>query len=240
MIKFFRKIRQRLLTENRVGKYVLYAFGEIILVVIGILIALGINNWNTRKNIEQKEQEALIEIYQDLRSDNQQLSDIIKRENEIVRSIDLILAEFKERNSFPNDSLQVYLGKSFVGDRSRFVTAAYDVLISSGIGLIQDKDIRYNIADYYGKDLPLIVRDGNDMYQEWYNDILPIIREESEHWAWGKILIPYSMDSFFENKEIFAIIKTNKQNHFDSITHAEDVMKRNQNLLSIIKQAIKT
>ena len=46
MIKFFRKVRQKLLKENRFNKYVLYAIGEIVLVVIGILIALQINNWN--------------------------------------------------------------------------------------------------------------------------------------------------------------------------------------------------
>tara|TARA_R110000823_G_scaffold294628_2_gene413567 strand:- start:259 stop:591 length:333 start_codon:yes stop_codon:yes gene_type:complete len=51
MIKFFRKIRQNLLSEGKTGKYLKYAFGEIILVVIGILIALGISNWNeNRKN----------------------------------------------------------------------------------------------------------------------------------------------------------------------------------------------
>ena len=49
MIKFFRKIRQKLLTENKFSKYLLYAFGEIILVIIGILIALSINNWNEEK-----------------------------------------------------------------------------------------------------------------------------------------------------------------------------------------------
>jgi len=53
MINFFRKIRQRLLTENKFSKYLLYGIGEIILVVIGILIALSINNWNEdRKNDE--------------------------------------------------------------------------------------------------------------------------------------------------------------------------------------------
>ena len=46
MIKFFRKIRQNLLSEGKTGKYLKYAIGEIILVVIGILIALSINNWN--------------------------------------------------------------------------------------------------------------------------------------------------------------------------------------------------
>ena len=55
MIKFFRKIRQKLLSENRFSKYLLYAIGEIVLVVIGILIALQINTWN--ENIKSLEQE---------------------------------------------------------------------------------------------------------------------------------------------------------------------------------------
>ncbi|PIQ17449.1 MAG: hypothetical protein COZ75_13325, partial [Flavobacteriaceae bacterium CG_4_8_14_3_um_filter_34_10] len=55
MIKFFRKIRQKTLTENKFGKYLTYAIGEIILVVIGILIALQINNWNeNRKNSNEE------------------------------------------------------------------------------------------------------------------------------------------------------------------------------------------
>ena len=49
MIKFFRKIRQNLLVENKTGKYLKYAIGEIVLVVIGILIALQINNWNENR-----------------------------------------------------------------------------------------------------------------------------------------------------------------------------------------------
>ncbi len=61
MIKFFRHIRKRLLTENKLSKYLLYAIGEIVLVVIGILIALQINNWNTSK-IESKNKE--IDFYQ--------------------------------------------------------------------------------------------------------------------------------------------------------------------------------
>ncbi len=53
MIKFFRKIRQNLLRENKTGKYLKYAFGEIVLVVIGILIALSINNWNENRKLNE-------------------------------------------------------------------------------------------------------------------------------------------------------------------------------------------
>ena len=56
MIKFFRRIRQRLLSENKFSKYLLYAIGEIVLVVIGILIALQINNWNEDKKNNRLEE----------------------------------------------------------------------------------------------------------------------------------------------------------------------------------------
>lgn len=66
MIKFFRKIRQNLLAEGKTGKYFKYAIGEIVLVVIGILIALSINNWNQRKNNEEKITSILKEIQSDI------------------------------------------------------------------------------------------------------------------------------------------------------------------------------
>ena len=66
MIKFFRKIRQRLLSENKFSKYLIYAIGEIILVVIGILIALGINNWNQKLIGDKKELDLLKNLSEDL------------------------------------------------------------------------------------------------------------------------------------------------------------------------------
>ncbi len=62
MLKFFRQIRQKLLTENRFSKYLIYAIGEIFLVVIGILIALQINNWNEAQKNKQEERQALLDL----------------------------------------------------------------------------------------------------------------------------------------------------------------------------------
>ncbi len=70
MIKFFRKIRQNLLMENKNRKYFKYAIGEIVLVVIGILIALQINNINENRKAKIKEQAVLINLIQDLKSDS--------------------------------------------------------------------------------------------------------------------------------------------------------------------------
>jgi len=71
MIKFFRKIRQNMLTENKFGKYLTYAIGEIILVVIGILIALSINNWNENRKTRDKEIGFSINLKSDLIDEQQ-------------------------------------------------------------------------------------------------------------------------------------------------------------------------
>ena len=75
MIKFFRKIRQKLLSENKFSKYLLYAVGEIILVVIGILIALQINNWNQIR-IQQLEEQTIVK---NIHTEYLQNKGIIKR-----------------------------------------------------------------------------------------------------------------------------------------------------------------
>ena len=69
MIKFFRKIRQSLLSENKISKYLLYAIGEILLVVIGILIALSINNWNQ----ERKNKEKILAIFEEIQDNMKML-----------------------------------------------------------------------------------------------------------------------------------------------------------------------
>ena len=69
MIQFFRRIRKTLVDDNKPIKYLRYAIGEIVLVVIGILIALSINNWNEKRKIIIKERSYIQSIYKDLKND---------------------------------------------------------------------------------------------------------------------------------------------------------------------------
>lgn len=78
MIKFFRKVRHKLLTENKFSKYLLYAIGEIILVVIGILIALSINNKNQQNQMNISINKGLLEVQGNLVNDSLQLTTSIK------------------------------------------------------------------------------------------------------------------------------------------------------------------
>ena len=79
MIKFFRKIRQKLLSENKFSKYLIYAIGEIVLVVIGILIALQLNNYNDNLNQNELEQKALNNLKLDFEFNQNELNKSIEK-----------------------------------------------------------------------------------------------------------------------------------------------------------------
>mgnify|MGYP000845961674 FL=1 len=91
MKSLFRKIRQKLLAENRVGKYLSYALGEIILVVIGILIALQINTWNQQRNQHNTMVQSLQSYMKDLTQDVRLLGVEIKSiEDDLNQQVNFI------------------------------------------------------------------------------------------------------------------------------------------------------
>jgi len=87
MIKFFRKIRYNLMETGKTGKYFKYAIGEIVLVVIGILIALSINNWNEGRKNDQKESLLIKNIIEDLNLDSVHINQSL---NELTNQLDVV------------------------------------------------------------------------------------------------------------------------------------------------------
>ncbi len=88
MIKLFRKIRMQLTFDNKSGKYIKYAIGEIVLVVIGILIALQINNWNNIRNEEGRIKEYANALILDLEEDIAMVNVILRHAQKITNRID--------------------------------------------------------------------------------------------------------------------------------------------------------
>ena len=116
MIKFFRRIRQNLLSENKTGKYLKYAIGEIILVVIGILIALSINNWNEDRKDKVREKATLYKFLQDLKSDSTYFQVNLGKMLSIDSlHIELYLAGFKEKEIIEHSNPS-YIRRSLVYD----------------------------------------------------------------------------------------------------------------------------
>lgn len=103
MISFFRKIRQKLLSQNRVTRYLAYAVGEIFLVVIGILIALQVNNWNEGRKEKARERELLIFALENIKADSLSLDSILSRTKKII-DVHQNLIDYSE-NKIPQEAV---------------------------------------------------------------------------------------------------------------------------------------
>ncbi len=152
MIKFFRKIRKRLLAQSRFSKYLLYAIGEIILVVIGILIALSINNWN-QERIEHKETKVLLrnlslDIEENINNlkDQQNLFEIRKD------WADLILKTIDDQKV--KDSTMFVTAITRVGwimDYSQMLPTYTEIISSGKLSYINSENLKKALADYQSK-----------------------------------------------------------------------------------------
>lgn len=108
MIQFFRKIRQNLIMQNKTGKYLKYAIGEIVLVVIGILIALQVNNWNNLKQERKTEVAILREIYSNLQEDREIIHEIALKRQKAEGAM-LRLLNYIDDPELPEDTLSADL-----------------------------------------------------------------------------------------------------------------------------------
>jgi uncharacterized protein DUF6090 len=137
MIKFFRKIRQQLLTENNFSKYLIYAVGEIILVVIGILIALSINNWNEKIKFKNKTQVMLSNLVQELDQNTARLrymkevSTHLWSMEETSKRFDSLLVMFQDGADI--NEIQILCESPLIRfNEFNLNTSVYDEMISAG------------------------------------------------------------------------------------------------------------
>jgi uncharacterized membrane protein YvbJ len=112
MIKFFRKIRQNMIKENKASKYMLYAIGEIVLVVIGILIALSINNWNESRIDRKLETAILKQLRSEFKSNLKQLDEKIGIRDYMMNSAIQLLANIDNPYIRNVDSIEMHLAKT--------------------------------------------------------------------------------------------------------------------------------
>ncbi len=152
MIQFFRHIRKKLLSENRVSKYLVYAFGEIVLVVLGILIALQINTWNEQRKANKEEQALLREVHREFKENREQLDAIIAFNKGSLASCDSLLAKFPlkaEKSSV--EYLIKYMDRSFQNYTFNASDGTINALInSSNLNLVKNDSLRRYLISWDG------------------------------------------------------------------------------------------
>ena len=146
MIKFFRKIRQKLLSENKFSKYLIYAVGEIILVVIGILIALQINNWNEERKDKLREHVILLQLQEEYLSNLEQLEEKMQIREKIINSGLTFLSYLDSSQEVQKDSLIYHLSNTIFDPT--FDPIQNDLVASGNIRLISNNKLRQLLSNW--------------------------------------------------------------------------------------------
>ena len=141
MIKFFRKIRYDLM-ENKTGKYFKYAIGEIILVVIGILIALQINNWNENRKTDIIKQSYYAQIIFDLDKETKNIEERVLFLDSCIVSVDNYFEQMKQPNLDTSQILVELLKVRFTFHYLSFNANTIESLVSTGEIKLLPKNIR--------------------------------------------------------------------------------------------------
>jgi len=150
MIKLFRKIRYDLMEKNKTGKYFKYAFGEIVLVVIGILIALSINNWNENRKNKLTESEYYCKLLADFELDRQNIAVLYEESEHKIEISKRLLLELNNKNKdksyLLNNYLQGLRTNAFVPSK----VAMTDIVSSGKLNLLTNDSLKNDLLRYYG------------------------------------------------------------------------------------------
>lgn len=151
MLRFFRKIREKLLIEGKVKSYLLYAIGEILLVVVGILIAFQIDNWNEDRVKRTQEFKVLTQIRSDLQKNSLEINEIISSLEGSKFAADSLIKSFddKRKTSYFNIYASLIHRKYFYNN----AVSGYSLLGSTLGTLIREDSVRNNIVQLYESDL---------------------------------------------------------------------------------------
>ena len=233
MINYFRKIRKKLADDNKPLKYMRYAIGEIVLVVIGILIALQINNWNEFQKDRKIEKEALVSLVENMKLNINQTEHKIERIQSANKSGQIIFAAIKNSNHTV-DTLGKHFHEALLNHANLLLTiGAYEALKNIGFEIIRNETLKKEIINLHENTYLQLSRN-----QKWGEEVRPdfdkyvidhfisngvrgwIPRNFNEvskdHYFFGLIDIAYQQREFYEiryketlveTKRVFELIK---------------------------------
>ena len=227
--------------KNKTGKYLKYAVGEIILVVIGILIALSINNWNEEKNTKAEESKILSEIKAAIETDKYKINANISEANISIESIQIIKKQIQLAKPI-NDSLGYHFAQFLSSSTSNINTGPYETLKTKGLDLISNDKLRNQIINYFEQ----LVKHNIDQnaylsdnyYLEYCSKLFNTVGYMSKDALGNNNLIPNDFETL-KRDVIFSNLLNTKE---DELNYKKVILsvsvKRVDNLINMINQEL--
>ncbi len=241
MIKFFRKIRQNLLMENKNGKYFKYAIGEIILVVIGILIALSINNWNENRKLKSKSLDYLQRLRIDLENVSEDVNESVTDTDRKYHQALLTLEALETKKLLPTqrEDFENYLKRYYQFQITVQNTVAYNEMLSSGdLGLIKNEWLRTSFSNL--SDSRDFIIEVNQSNHNAYRNNMQLIEKHVRYHVQNidtdstKIKVAYDFDAMTNDDLLVNQISNQVYTWWDILR----MYKRYQKEVNIVKDSI--
>jgi len=211
MIPVFRKIRKKMADDNRPIKYARYAIGEILLVVIGILIALQINTWNEERKAKIYEYTLKKEIYNSLLEDIKSVNGVIDGQKRILASCDQLI-ECLTKDIVREDSINYLFSNAHFFWITAVKTNAYETAKLYGMHFFNNDSTRLLITEIFESDLRMVREQEKRQHDYYYNVALPILTEK---FAQANVLpkglqpmIPHNLEELKTDKYYLNVLKT--------------------------------
>jgi hypothetical protein len=222
MIKLFRNLREKLLLEGNTTKYLKYAIGEIVLVVIGILIALQINNWNEEQKEKALEFDILREIRNGLTTDLADANFNLKSQIDKIRAQNIIIEWLESDHDF-NDSLSSYVNIIHYGTYFQSNETPYQILKQLGLRTIKNDSLRNQLSKLYD-----LLYQQYDKYNEQYENLTDVLTSEAANYYteldyFGNTMKPINIAGLRANNKYMFQLKTTKK--FNEILTNETIPK---------------
>ncbi|WP_369999593.1 DUF6090 family protein [Winogradskyella sp.] len=193
MIKFFRKIRQKLIVENRFNKYLLYAFGEIILVVIGILIALQVNNWNQRRLEKDEMHSYYNKLNEEVEEQILVLQKLIESESSLVKKQKRTLQILASKNQDSIPELLENIGSLATAWTNNLSYETFDEFLQQGLLIkVEKKELKQSLLQL--RDGLIFLERGDAYVDNQYNTLIePFF---AKHINYSKAALPIYREDF--------------------------------------------
>lgn len=219
MLYLLRNIRRKLLTDNKVTTYLPYAIGEIVLVVVGILIAVNIDNWNEDRQVREMELAYLKNLQNDLQSDTTRLSIIISLINEKSTATQRMNERSRHKSieniyHFSNDMLSILWDETFTPN-----TNTYNEMVSTGkLSIIRNEELKLsllNLNQHYSE-----ITYNQEHMQRVYADLL--VKPFTENLVWS---VYYDMGKFRATQQLALDSTYIDQNQQLLLTEADALLR---------------
>ncbi len=206
-MQFFKKIRRRLLRNGSFSRYFQYAIGEILLVVVGILIALSINNWNEERKERQVEREMLEELKSGLEGDLADITINVVAHKRYLNSQNKIVDWLNRPGQELNDSLYNHFAQSTNSTFFLFNEGPYETIKQMGMRVVTNKTLRLRIQRLYD----MVIKDyieANKTYTKIQEKLIfdygPRLFNDEDIF----FMIPGDVEKLRQDKEYVYMLKT--------------------------------